>query len=270
MWGRILPRFSRQTAQPLYRAGRVHQQSKNLLNGYQRRAYPATGPTKEKATRAGPINWTSVGVLIVVGGALAYYFNQEKQKKFAKQNEVQQKKTVGRTAIGGSFELKDIDGKTVTDKDLHGKWPLIYFGFTHCPDVCPDELEKISKAVEIVKTLPGAHGHELLPVFISIDPKRDTPAVIKSYLEDFHKDFIGLRGDEEQTKAVTRAYRVYYVTPEPDPNDPDDYLVDHSIISYLVDPSGNFTSFFGQTTTATVMAHKIAGFMKTYDAENKS
>ncbi len=106
----------------------------------------------------------------------------------------------------------------------------VYFGFTHCPDICPDELDKMAKMIDLVRSKVG---NVLRPIFISCDPARDTPAVVKSYLREFHPDLIGLTGDYEQVKATCKAYRVYFSTP-PDVKPGQDYLVDHSIYFYLM------------------------------------
>lgn len=112
----------------------------------------------------------------------------------------------------------------------------MYFGFSHCPDICPEELDKMAMMLDIVeKKIPSSSSRnpELLPVFITCDPARDTPAVLKSYLAEFHSRLIGLTGTWEQVKAVCKSYRVYFSTP-PGVKAGDDYLVDHSIYFYLM------------------------------------
>lgn len=106
----------------------------------------------------------------------------------------------------------------------------VYFGFTHCPDICPDELDKMSEMIERIK---AACGDVLLPVMISCDPARDTPPVLKTYLEEFHPDLIGLTGEYEEVKQTCKVYRVYFSTP-PNVKPGQDYLVDHSIYFYLM------------------------------------
>lgn len=106
----------------------------------------------------------------------------------------------------------------------------VYFGFTHCPDICPEELDKMAQMIDLVK---DSCGNVLRPIFITCDPARDTPAVTKEYLKEFHADLVGLTGTWEQVKAVCKAYRVYFSTP-PDVKPGQDYLVDHSIYFYLM------------------------------------
>lgn len=106
----------------------------------------------------------------------------------------------------------------------------IYFGFTHCPDICPDELDKMAKMIDIIN---DKRGNVLKPIFVTCDPNRDSPAVVKSYLSEFHPSIVGLTGTWEQVKAMCKAYRVYFSTP-PHVKPGQDYLVDHSIYFYLM------------------------------------
>ena len=140
-------------------------------------------------------------------------------------------KGMGKPKVGGAFALTDQHGRPFTDQDLRGKYALVYFGFTHCPDICPEELDKMAEMIELVKRAAG--GSVLRPVVVSCDPARDTPAVMKKYLQEFHPDMIGLTGTWEQVKATCKAYRVYFSTPE-DVKPGQDYLVDHSIYFYLM------------------------------------
>ena len=150
-----------------------------------------------------------------------------------------------------------------TEKDLLGKWSLIYFGFTNCPDICPEELDKMSGAVSVLgafeiflafrlgsltRSAEKQYGTTIQPVFISVDPPRDTPARVATYLSEFHPRLIGLTGSYQDTKATCKAYRVYFSTP-PTAKADDDYLVDHSIFFYFMDPTGQFVDAFGKDTS---------------------
>lgn len=207
----------------------------------------------------GPVTWASLTVFLLAGGACYAYVRQIKaEKEEAARKE--RKKSVGKASLGGPFELIDVDGNEVTDKSLLGKWALIYFGFCHCPDICPDQLEKITECVNRVnafKELPN-----VLPVYITVDPSRDTKEIIKEYIKDFHPDMVGLTGTDEQVKKVCKAYRVYFSAGPRD--DDDDYIVDHTVIMYLIDPDGNFSEYFGQNKSINEIVNGISAKMLTF------
>ena len=113
--------------------------------------------------------------------------------------------SVGRALVGGPFALTDQDGKRVTDKDFRGRYTLVFFGFTMCPDVCPSALQVMAAALEKL----GAKGQQLTPVFMTIDPERDTPGQLAGYVKSFHPRLVGLTGTPADIEAVTKAYRVY-------------------------------------------------------------
>ncbi|CAI5503558.1 unnamed protein product, partial [Closterium sp. Naga37s-1] len=200
-----------------------------------------------------PVTWASLALLLLTGGALLTYFESEKRKRL---EAVRELKPVGKAAIGGPFTLVDGQGKTFTDADLKGRWALLYFGFTFCPDICPSELIKIAQAVDLVEKQVGV---KVVPVFISVDPERDTAEQVKEYVKEFHPRMIGLTGTPEQVKAAARAFRVYYMKTEEEGYD---YLVDHSIISYLMSPEFEFVKFFGRNHTPEGLADGIAGEIK--------
>jgi protein SCO1/2 len=151
-------------------------------------------------------------------------------------------------SIGGPFTLIDQDGRTVTDSDFRGRWLLVYFGFTYCPDICPTSLARNGDAV----TLLGEKGNKVLPVLITVDPERDTPQNLKEYLRSFHPQTVGLTGTPEQIAAVAREYRVYYAKALP--SEGDDYLMDHSSFTYLIGPDGRFVQFFRHQASAQEVA----------------
>jgi protein SCO1/2 len=150
-------------------------------------------------------------------------------------------------AIGGPFQLVDENGQPFTDKTLQGKSFLVFFGFTHCPDVCPTTLFEIS---EIMRKL-GPDADRTAAVFITVDPERDTPAAMKDYLSSFDPHVRGLSGDADALAKVARAYRVYY---KKVPLEGSDYTMDHTAIVYLMDKDGRFVSPFNMKRTVEVAA----------------
>ncbi len=152
-----------------------------------------------------------------------------------------------RADIGGPFSLTDQNGQPFSDKDLKGKPFLVFFGFTHCPDVCPTTLFEIS---EILRSL-GPAADRTAALFISVDPERDTPAAMKDYLANFDPHLRGLTGDSAALAAVAKAYRVYY---KKVPTDGGDYTMDHTAIVYLMDKDGRFVAPFNMRRSADVAA----------------
>jgi len=158
--------------------------------------------------------------------------------------------------IGGAFQLSDHHGRTVSDNDLRGRPALIYFGYTHCPDVCPMTLLRLTEALELL----GQTGDTIQPVFITIDPLRDTPEVIADYLSNFDPRFIGLTGTRQQIAKVERTFAVYAkaATTRDDRADKDtDYLIDHTALIYLVGPNGAVRAHIHQTLNPAEIAEKI-------------
>lgn len=167
-------------------------------------------------------------------------------------------RTTGKALIGGAFSMVNQDGKPVTDKDFRGKYMLIYFGYTFCPDVCPTELQVITGALEQL----GDAANNIQPVFVSVDPERDTPAVMKDYISNFYPGMIGLTGNAKQVSAIARAYRVYYSKVTEKGSAADEYTMDHSSIIYLMGPDGSFVKHFSYGTDAAALARGIKAATK--------
>ncbi|KAK6603573.1 sco1 domain-containing protein [Botrytis cinerea] len=192
-------------------------------------------------------NGSATGVLFLGAGAgLIFYFRYEKARMERKRI-AEAAKGVGRPKVGGPFELLDHKGGKFSSEDMKGKYSLVYFGFTHCPDICPEELDKMAQMIDLINNSPTRTSSTpaLLPIFITCDPARDTPAVLATYLAEFHPSIIGLTGTWEQIKDICKKYRVYFSTPE-GVQKGQDYLVDHSIYFYLMDPEGDFVEAIGR------------------------
>ena len=160
----------------------------------------------------------------------------------------------GSAQIGGPFELVNAKGETVTDKDVITEPSLIYFGYTFCPDVCPMDTARNADAIDVL----AERSQSATPVFISIDPARDTPETVGDYAENLHERMIGLTGSMDQVKAASRAYKTYF---KAQPADDEYYLVDHSTFSYLVLPEHGFVEFFRRDVEPEEMADQIGCFL---------
>ena len=157
----------------------------------------------------------------------------------------------GQEPIGGPFELIDHTGARRTDADYHGKLALIYFGYTYCPDVCPTDLQAMASALDLL----GDGGRAVQPLFITIDPERDTPEHLAGYVPLFHPRLVGLTGGADAIRRAARAYKVHYakvVLPELS-----DYAMDHSAFIYLVNADGEYLGFFPPGTSPERMASII-------------
>jgi protein SCO1/2 len=157
-------------------------------------------------------------------------------------------------SLGGPFRLTDHTGREVTEADFAGRWLLVYFGFTWCPDVCPTELGIIADALDAM----GPAGEQVTPVLISIDPARDTPEKLADYVERFHPRMVGLTGTPEQVAEAARRFRVYYARVNR-PDQGGDYTMDHSSFIYLVGPDARVRALFRAGTAPEAIAAATAG-----------
>lgn len=159
-------------------------------------------------------------------------------------------------SFGGPFELVDHTGALRTERDFLGRFMLVQFGYTFCPDVCPLGLTTVTRALELL----GERAAAVQPLFISVDPARDTPEQLAAYLAHFHPSLIGLGGSEAQVRAAARAYKVHRrkVVPK---DAPEAYLVDHASITYLMGPDGRFVTLFPYGTAPETMAVAIANHL---------
>lgn len=161
--------------------------------------------------------------------------------------------TTGKALVGGPFSLVEASGKRVTEKDFAGRPLLVYFGFTHCPDVCPAGLQVIAAALDQL----GDKAKGMTAVFITVDPERDTPELMGKYVASFHQGIVGLSGTPDEIAAVAKAYRVY-TKKVPDEQSPGDYSVDHSSFMYLMDGNGEYVRHFPHSVDATELAEALS------------
>lgn len=209
-------------------------------------------------SRTSPVGWSLLGFMVGGGGlVLGWYLREkEKTKERALQGEV---KTYGKPLLGGPFSLVSQDGTIVSRDELFSpeknNFGLLYFGFTHCPDICPSEMVKLSHVVTKLDQAGAPFENRMLPLFITVDPQRDGIAQVKHYVKDFHPKTVGLTGTPKQIADTCKAFRVYHIQQEHEEDE--DYLVDHSIVIYLLGPDGEFLDFFTQLIEEDEMVERI-------------
>jgi protein SCO1/2 len=166
--------------------------------------------------------------------------------------------------IGGPFSLVNQDNVAVTEKSFQGKPALIYFGFTYCPDICPLSLQTMTQALDVAKAVQGSKSEAIQPILISLDPERDTPAVLKAYIASagFPASLQGLTGTSQQIAAAAKAFKVGYRKSVPEGAKPEDYVIDHTSIFYLMDSKGKLATFFSSDPDPKDMGQCIAAISK--------
>ena len=182
------------------------------------------------------------GVLVIAAGVLLALALRETPRGAAG--------TALASAIGGPFQLIDQNGKPFSDADLKGKWHLIFFGYTHCPDACPTALNEMSLALDRL----GMKRDEVGVVFITVDPERDTPDALKSYVQSFDAPIVALTGSPEAVAQAAKAYRVFYAK---HPRADGDYDMDHSAVIYVMNPEGRFTATFTPDSSADAIVQRL-------------
>ncbi len=187
-----------------------------------------------------------MGILAVVYAIIVSFYSFDAPKT-ALQNT--------KALVGGYFSLVDHHGNLMTDQDFKGKYMLIYFGYTYCPDICPTELQIMSDALD---QIPEDTLAQISPLFITIDPERDTVEVLSQYAPAFHPNLIGLTGSVEQIKAVKKAFRVYGAKETIEEGaDKDSYLMSHTSYTYLMDRNGEYVTHFTTQTDPAIMAKRL-------------
>ena len=199
--------------------------------------------------------WFAAATAIAVFGAL-YIVERMGPEPPGEAERTRTAEEIAREIVTGEFSLVDKRGRPVADTDFRGSWLLIFFGYTHCPDVCPTTLGTVALVMDAL----GADSRALQPLFITVDPARDTPDVVGAYVAAFHPKIIGLTGTEEQVAAAAKSHRAYFaVVPVPSgtESDTEDYAVDHSAHLYLMDPDGVYATVYSQADTVETIARNI-------------
>lgn len=192
-------------------------------------------------------------VVFLLGVGTYYAFFNAPDDKFAQCRGGQV--ATGAASIGGPLSLVSETGAAVTDAEMFTKPTLLYFGYTYCPDVCP--LDNMRNAD--VQVILEQKGYDIATAFVSVDPERDTPELLRDFTDSFHDDMIGYTGTPEQVKAASQTYKTYYRKRED--GDPEYYLIDHSTFTYLVFPEVGFVDFFRRDETPAQMAERVACFI---------
>lgn len=161
--------------------------------------------------------------------------------------------------IGGPFELVNAAGETVTEKDFADRWQLIYFGYTFCPDICPVDVQRMGQAYAEMETAHPDVAERLQPIFVSIDPERDTPEIAQEFASSFNPAILGLSGSEDQVAAAAETFLAYRAKGEV--RDDGFYLMDHSAYIYLIDPDGRPITFYDRTMPPAEIASDIREWM---------
>ena len=162
----------------------------------------------------------------------------------------------GKALVGGPFTLVDPTGKTVTDQDFRGRYMLIFFGYTHCPDICPAELQVMAAALDQL----GPKAAKVVPIFITLDPERDTPEAVGAYVKNFGPNIVGLTGSTEAVAAAAKAYRVSFSKFQ-DENSGTNYTIDHSALAYLMGTDGEYITHIPYGTSVAQMLDTLNRYL---------
>jgi cytochrome oxidase Cu insertion factor (SCO1/SenC/PrrC family) len=186
-----------------------------------------------------------LGLVLAGGGLVAWYVVQPPTPGGIVSGET---RTTGRALIGGPFTLTDQAGARRSQADLEGHYALVYFGYTYCPDICPTSLSTMTQGLDLLAEQSPEQAQAVLPVFVTVDPERDTVEALASYAEHFHPRFLALTGTQAEVAAAAKAYRIFYQKVE-EPG-ASDYLMDHSSVIYLMGPDGSYLTHFTHVSTA--------------------
>jgi len=201
-----------------------------------------------------PVSWTSLFIAGVASASAVAYYRIERERRL--ESAMGKVVSTGKPAIGGPWSLIDLEGNIVTEQSFVGKWTLLYFGFARCPDICPSEMQKVARVMDTLKQKHPELYKKVVPLFVSVDPARDSIQVLKDYAKDFHPDYVFLTGSPTQVQQMAKKYRVY-VSKADESEDGEDYLVDHSIVIYFHDDAGELSDCFTQSMRASDVVEKV-------------
>ncbi|CAB9520207.1 expressed unknown protein [Seminavis robusta] len=273
--------------------------SRQLSSRWQqlRRPFSSTPPPPDPTKNKGPVSWMSLFLVGIAAASVTAYYKLERERRleqamrkvvssesdgWSPNPEVLAKRkfkrtpwgwfpeedafgAAGKPAIGGPWTLIDLDGNLVTSEQFKGKWLLLYFGFARCPDICPSEMVKVGKVMDTLKEKYPKLHQNIVPLFVSVDPARDSLKALREYGNDFHPSYIFLTGAPDQVQAMAKKYRVYVSKADESPDG--DYLVDHSIVIYFHDDTGDLADCFTQSMRSSDVVEKIVErmtFVPTY------
>lgn len=201
-----------------------------------------------------PRSWTGrIGLVLTLAmlAALAGFLGY----RLGEPNSTAQVAEEGPVPLGGPFTLIDSTGKQVTNRELLGRYALIYFGYIYCPDICPTALASMARGLDLLESVKPAAAQMVQPVFITIDPERDRPEAVGQYVEAFHPRLLGLTGSPEQVAAAAKGYRVFYQKVNPETSS--EYLMDHASNLFLMDPTGRFVTHFPHNATPDRISERL-------------
>lgn len=215
--------------------------------------YSETGGQKhaEKLVRFGLKGWSIVlASLAVIGGGAVFAVRVMTPTAYVRSAPDPEAAASGKVTFGGAFTLVDHTGRTITERDFLGKYTLVFFGFTYCPDVCPTTLADVAAVLEGL----GPLAERVQPLFITIDPERDSPSILASYVQTFHPRIVGLTGTPEQVRAAAKAYKVYYRKVD---DGRGGYLMEHTAVLFLMDPEGRHLEILPREMPPSKMAELV-------------
>mmetsp|Transcript_42434 Transcript_42434/g.49589 ORF Transcript_42434/g.49589 Transcript_42434/m.49589 type:complete len:302 (-) Transcript_42434:400-1305(-) len=237
---------------------------KRLLHGNQPGVGPKEDPNSGGVGR-GPVSWVNLGLIGVASAAAVAYYRIQRERRI--EEAMGKIVTTGKPAIGAPWTLVDLKGNLVSEQTFAGKFTLLYFGFARCPDICPSEMQKVAQVMDTMKEKFPEVAANVQPIFVSIDPGRDSIDALRSYEKDFHPSYAFLTGTPQMVASMAKSYRVY--VSRADETEDGDYLVDHSIVLYFHDDKGEMVDVFTQSMKPTDILDRIVGFAQSFEKKKK-